>query len=65
MASVLYGLRMICWLFLFDVRQVGVVKNPEPGVILARQRSCWFSPARDKIWIRRLKQAILKAVSSI
>lgn len=49
MASVLYDLRMICWLFcLAEVRSgVGVVKNPEPGVILAERKSCLFSPDRD------------------
>ena len=55
MASVLYDLRMICWLFVWwkseAVRSgVGVVENLEPGVILAERKSCLFSPVRDKIW---------------
>ena len=54
MASVLCDLRMICWLFcLVEVRssqKLGVVKNLEPGVILAERKSCLFSPDRDKIW---------------
>lgn len=60
MASVLYDLRMVCWLFcLAEVRSgVGVVENPElgvvknlgSGVILAERKSCLFSPVRDKIW---------------
>lgn len=56
MASVLYDLRMIRWLFcLAEVRSsqkwgVGVVKNLEPGVILAERKSYLFSPVRDKIW---------------
>lgn len=56
MASVLYDLRMICWLFcLAEVRGsqkwgAGVVKNLEPGVILAERKSYLFSPVRDKIW---------------
>lgn len=29
---------------------VGVVKNLEPGVILAERKSCLFSPDRYKIW---------------
>lgn len=29
---------------------VGVVKNLEPGVILAEGKSYLFSPVRDKIW---------------
>lgn len=28
----------------------GVVKNLEPGVILAEGKSYLFSPVRDKIW---------------
>lgn len=55
MASVLYDLRMICWLFVWwkseAVRSgVGVVKNLEPGVIPAERKSYLFSPVRDKIW---------------
>lgn len=55
MASVLYDLHMICWLFVWRkseaVRsEVGVVKNLEPGVILAERKSYLFSPVRDKIW---------------
>ena len=56
MASVLYDLRMICWLFcLEEVRGsqkwgAGVVKNLEPGVSLAERKSYLFSPVRDKIW---------------
>lgn len=52
MASVLYDLRMICWLYcLTEVRSgVGVVKNLELGVILAEGKSYLFSPVRDKIW---------------
>lgn len=55
MASVLYDLHMICWLFVWrkseEVRSgVGVVKNPEPGVILAERKGCLFSPVRGKIW---------------
>lgn len=46
---------MICWLFVWwkseAVRSgVGVVKNLEPGVILAERKSYLFSPVRDKIW---------------
>lgn len=50
MASVLYDLRMICWLYcLTEVRSgVGVVKNLELGVILAEGKSYLFSPVRDK-----------------
>lgn len=29
---------------------VGVVKNLEPGVILAERKGCLFSPVRGKIW---------------
>lgn len=55
MASVLYDLRMICWLFVWRKSEavrsgVGVVKNLEPGVILAERKSYLFSPVRDKIW---------------
>lgn len=71
MASVLYDLRMVCWLFcLAEVRGsqkwgVGVVKNLEPGVILAEGKSYLFSPVRDKICIWKTKQVILKVGSSI
>lgn len=46
---------MICWLFVWQKSEVvrsgvGVVKNLEPGVILAERKSCLFSPVRDKIW---------------
>ena len=44
---------------------VGVVKNPEPGVILAEGKSYLFSPVRDKICIWKTKQVILKVGSSI
>ena len=55
MASVLYDLRMICWLFVWRKSEVvrsgvGVVKNLEPGVILAEGKSYLFSPVQDKIW---------------
>lgn len=55
MASILYDLRMICWLFVWRKSEVvrsgvGVVKNLELGVILAVRKSCLFSPVRDKIW---------------
>ena len=55
MASVLYDLLMICWLFVWQKSEVvrsgvGVVKNLEPGVILAEGKSYLFSPVRDKIW---------------
>lgn len=55
MASVLYDLRMICWLFVWRKSEVvrsgvGVVKNLEPGVILAERKGCLFSPVRGKIW---------------
>lgn len=55
MASVLYDLRMICWLFVWRKSEVvrsgvGVVENLEPGVILAERKSYLFSPVRDKIW---------------
>lgn len=67
MASVLYDLRMVCWLFcLAEVRSgVGVVKNLELGVILAEGKSYLFSPVRDKICIWKTKQVILKVGSSI
>lgn len=70
MASVLYDLRMICWLFVWRKSEVvrsgvGVVKNLEPGVILAERKSCLFSPVRGKLCIWKTKQVILKAVSSI
>ena len=67
MASVLYDLRMVCWLFcLAEVRSgVGVVKNLESGVILAERKSYLFSPVRDKICIWKTKQVILKVGSSI
>lgn len=72
MASVLYDLRMICWLYcLTEVRGsqkwggAGVVKNLEPGVILAEGKSYLFSPVRDKICIWKTKQVILKVGSSI
>ena len=53
MASVLYDLHMICWLFVWRKSEavrsgVGVVKNLEPGVILAERKSYLFSPVRDK-----------------
>ena len=45
---------MLAFLFGGSQRQsevgAGVVKNPEPGVILAERKSCLFSPVRDKIW---------------
>lgn len=44
---------------------VGVVKNLEPGVILAERKGCLFSPVRDKICIWKTKQVILKVGSSI
>lgn len=44
---------------------VGVVKNLEPGVILAEGKSYLFSPVRDKICIWKTKQVILKVGSSI
>lgn len=44
---------------------VGVVKNLEPGVILAERKSYLFSPVRDKICIWKTKQVILKVGSSI
>lgn len=52
MASVLYDLHMICWLFVWRKSEavrsgVGVVKNLEPGVILAERKSYLFSPVRD------------------
>lgn len=55
MASVLYDLHMICWLFVWRKSEavrsgVGVVKNLEPGVILVERKSYLFSPVRDKIW---------------
>lgn len=55
MVSVLYDLRMVCWLFVWQKSEairsgVGVVKNPEPGVILAERKSYLFSLVRDKIW---------------
>ena len=55
MASVLYDLRMVCWLFVWRKSEVvrsgvGVVKNLEPGVIPAEGKSYLFSPDRDKIW---------------
>lgn len=57
MVSVLYDLRMVCWLFVWWKSEVvrsgggaGVVKNLEPGVILAEGKSYLFSPVRDKIW---------------
>ena len=53
MASVLYDLRMIYWLFVWWKPEavgsgVEVVKNLELGVILAVRKSCLFSPVRDK-----------------
>lgn len=53
MASVLYDLRMICWLFVWRKSEVvrsgvGVVENLEPGVIPAERKGCLFSPVRDK-----------------
>ena len=55
MASVLYDLRMIYWLFVWWKPEavgsgVEVVKNLEPEVILAEGKSYLFSPVRDKIW---------------
>lgn len=55
MASVLYDLRMIYWLFVWWKPEavgsgVGVVKNLEPEIILAERKSCLFSPDRYKIW---------------
>lgn len=54
MASVLYDLHMICWLFVWRKSEavrsgVGVVKNLEPGVILAERKSYLFSPDYEKI----------------
>lgn len=70
MASILYDLRMICWLFVWQKSEAirsgaGVVKNPEPEVILAEGKSYLFSPVRDKICIWKTKQVILKVGSSI
>ena len=70
MASVLYDLRMICWLFVWRKSEVvrsgvGVVKNLEPEVILAEGKSYLFSPVRGKICIWKTKQVILKVGSSI
>lgn len=71
MVSVLYDLRMVCWLFVWWKSEVvrsggaGVVKNLEPGVILAERKSYLFSPVRDKICIWKTKQVILKVGSSI
>ena len=71
MVSVLYDLRMVCWLFVWWKSEVvrsggaGVVKNLEPGVILAEGKSYLFSPVRDKICIWKTKQVILKVGSSI
>lgn len=70
MASVLYDLRMICWLFVWRKSEVvrsgvGVVENLEPGVIPAEGKSHLFSPVRGKLCIWKTKQVILKAVSSI
>ena len=48
MASVLYDLRMIRWLFCLAEVRSGVVKNLELGVILAERKSYLFSPVRDK-----------------
>ena len=55
MASILYDLRMICWLFVWQKSEVvrsgvGVVENLEPGVIPAEGKSYLFSPVRGKIW---------------
>ena len=70
MASVLYDLRMVCWLFVWQKSEavrsgVGVVENLEPGVIPAEGKSYLFSPDRDKICIWKTKQVILKVGSSI
>lgn len=70
MASILYDLRMICWLFVWQKSEavrsgVGVVENLEPGVIPAEGKSYLFSPVRDKICIWKTKQVILKVGSSI
>ena len=70
MASVLYDLRMICWLFVWRKSEVvrsgvGVVENLEPGAIPAEGKSYLFSPVRGKLCIWKTKQVILKAVSSI
>lgn len=70
MASVLYDLRMICWLFVWRKSEVvrsgvGVVENLEPGVIPAEGKSYLFSPVRGKLCIWKTKQVILKAVFSI
>lgn len=70
MASILYDLRMICWLFVWQKSEavrsgVVVVKNPGLGVILAEGKSYLFSPVRDKICIWKTKQVILKVGSSI
>lgn len=60
---------MLAFLFGGSQRQsevgVGVVKNLEPGVILAEGKSYLFSPVRDKICIWKTKQVILKVGSSI
>ena len=50
MASVLYDLRMIRWLFVWRKSEavrsgVVVVKNLELGVILAERKSYLFSPS--------------------
>ena len=70
MASILYDLRMICWLFVWQKSEavrsgVVVVKNLELGVILAERKSYLFSPVRDKICIWKTKLVILKVGSSI
>lgn len=66
MASVLYDLRMICWLFVWRKSEVvrsgvGVVKNLEPEVILAEGKSYLFSPVRDKICIWKNKTGHTKS----
>ena len=53
MASVLYDLRMVCWLFVWQKSEavrsgVGVVENLEPGVIPAEGKSYLFSPDRGQ-----------------
>lgn len=53
MASVLYDLRMVCWLFVWQKSEavrsgVGVVENLEPGVIPAEGKSYLFSQTGTK-----------------
>lgn len=72
MASVLYDLRMICWLFVWwkseAVRSgVVVVKNPGLGVILAGREELFVlpSPGQNMVAVQRKHVATKKKAPDV